>query len=120
MLKILVIDDELNIVKVIASRLRANAYEVVTAANGQEGLEKAQGEKPDLIILDVLMPGMNGFEVLQKLKIGQETSAIPVIMLTCEGQTGNIFQAKDSRAIDYIIKPFDPEELLRLIRRYIG
>ena len=117
--KILVVDDEPHIVKVVKSRLEANGYAVVTASNGEEAIVKAQHEKPGLIILDVLMPGLNGFEVLEKLKQDKATSYIPIIMLTCEGQTDNIFKAQELGVADYLIKPFDAKEMMGLIERYV-
>ncbi len=100
--------------------MEANGYKVITALQGEEGLEKAKAEKPDLIILDYLMPGMNGFQVIQKLKLQTETQYIPVVMLTCKGETESIFDAKDLGVSDYLIKPFESETLLRVIKRFIG
>lgn len=117
--KILVVDDEEHIVKMLESRLKANGYGVITAYNGKQALEKAKAETPDLIFLDVMMPDIDGFSVLHKLKYDFKTMHIPVIMLTCRADSGSIFEAQDLKAADYLIKPFKPEELLKLIKRYI-
>ncbi|HAH20773.1 MAG: hypothetical protein A2Y00_02780 [Omnitrophica WOR_2 bacterium GWF2_43_52] len=117
--KILVVDDEENIRKLIETRLKANQYNVITASNGAEALEKAESEAPDLILLDIMMPELDGLEVLRKLKSKFETSSIPVIMLTGKMDTGTILSAQDLEAKDYIIKPFEPQELLNLIKKYI-
>lgn len=117
--KILVADDEEHIVKMLESRLRANGYGTIAAYDGKQALERAKAEKPDLILLDIMMPGMDGLSVLHKLKDDFETMHIPVIMLTCKADSGSIFEAQDSKAADYIIKPFKPHELLKLIKRYI-
>jgi DNA-binding response OmpR family regulator len=117
--KILVADDEEHIVRMLESRLKANGYGIITAYNGKQALEKAKAEMPDLILLDVMMPDIDGFSVLHKLKYDFETTRIPVIMLTCRADSGSIFQAQDLKAADYIIKPFKPDELLKLIKRYI-
>jgi DNA-binding response OmpR family regulator len=117
--KILVADDEEHIVKMLESRLRANGYGVITAYNGKQALEKAKAGAPDLILLDIMMPDIDGLSVLRKLKYDFETMHIPVIMLTCKADSGSIFKAQDLKAADYIIKPFKPGELLKLIKRYI-
>ncbi|MFH1287396.1 MAG: response regulator [bacterium] len=117
--KILVVDDEIQLVEMMKMRLEANSYEVVTAYDGQEAFEAALREKPDLIILDVMMPIMNGFEALDRLKSNPETMHIPVIMLTAKSDTASIFKAEDLRVKDYMTKPCEPKELLNLIKKYI-
>ncbi len=117
--KILIIDDEEDIAKTVSFRLSSLGYEVIAANNGLEGLEKAQREKPNLILLDVMMPKMDGFEVLRRLKDDPETKYTPVIMLTCRGESGSLFKAQDLGSVDYVIKPFESQELLDLIERYI-
>lgn len=114
--KILVVDDEPHLVEVMASRLRANRYEVVTAVLGREGLEKAKKEKPDLILLDILMPDMDGHQVLSHLKEMAETRNIPVMMLTVKKWSEDIKNAMAGGAVDYVVKPFDPSVLLEKIR----
>ncbi|MFH1836514.1 MAG: response regulator [Candidatus Omnitrophota bacterium] len=117
--KILIIDDEPNIIMMIRSRLKSVNYEVISALNGEEGLRKAREEKPDLILLDVTMPGISGFEVLAKLKLNPETKSIPIIMLTAQGATQAMLKAQSLGATDYIIKPFKGEDLIKYIRRSI-
>lgn len=115
--KILVVDDDPDLVEVLGKRLKANRYQVVTAYDSEEGLEKARSESPDLIILDVMMPGMDGAAMAASLRENDSTSKIPVIFLTgivereeAEEQGhkigGNIF----------IAKPFDTKELLAIIK----
>ncbi len=113
--KILVIDDEPHLVEVLASRLRANHYEVVTAVLGREGLEKAKSEKPDLILLDILMPDMDGYQVLRHLKEMIETKNIPVLILTVKKWSEDVKNAMESGAIDYVVKPFEPLVLMEKI-----
>lgn len=117
--KIIVIDDETEILLVVQSRLKANGYDVVTCENGVEGLQKIQEDHPNLILLDITMPGMDGFQVLSQLKKDPETSKIPVIMLTARGESRSILKAQDLKASDYLIKPFASDELLAVIKRYI-
>ncbi len=118
--KILVVDDEQDIIKVLHVRLGAVGYEVISAENGLEGLEKAKREKPDLILLDVMMPCMHGFDALQRLKDNKKTTSIPVIMLTAKDDKGAISKAKALGAKDYLTKPFNSEALLDSIERCLA
>ena len=113
--KILVVDDEPNIVQTLKDRLEMNEYAVVTACNGDEGLKTAKEERPDLILLDVIMPILDGHEMLEKLRQNEWGQDISVIMLTARSQTQDIQRAKDCSIDDYIIKPFDLSELLEKI-----
>ena len=117
--KILVVDDEPHLVDMVATRLRANRYEAVTAVRGGEGIEKAKREKPDLILLDVLMPDMDGYGVLSRLKEAPETKEIPVIMLTVRRWNEDIERALSAGAVDYIGKPFEPKDLLDKIQKVL-
>jgi len=114
--KILIVDDEPSIVMMVKSRLAANGFAVVTASNGAEGIEIVKKDRPDLIILDILMPEMDGIETLTKLKASDETKDIPVIMFTAKGQTGDVEKAQEVGACDYIVKPFSPPILLEKVK----
>ena len=116
--KVLIIDDETEFSEMLALRLEANNYSVLTAPDGEGGLAVAKAEKPDIILLDVMLPGLAGFEVLRRLKRQPETDSVPVIMLTAKGESKSIFKAQDGRAVDYFIKPCDSRELLALLKRY--
>jgi len=109
--KIMVVDDEPDIVKLIKISLEMANYEVIEAFSGVEALEKTKNIVPDLYLLDIMMPDMNGYEVCQKLKADDRTKAVPVVMLTAKGQKGDAEQGLKVGADDYIIKPFDPYEL---------
>lgn len=117
--KILVIDDEPNIVQTLQDRLEMNEYEVVTAGNGREGLEKFEQEKPDVILLDVIMPIMDGHEMLEKLRKQSDGQDVSVIMLTARSQTQDIARANACGIDDYIVKPFDLSELLEKIESVV-
>jgi len=117
--KILVIDDEEDLLELLTTRLQNEGFEVACALNGKEGLEKAADWKPDLILLDIMMPEMDGIQTLRALKETTGTRGVPVIMLTCKGETETIFKTEKLGSTDYIIKPFDSTELLSLIKRYI-
>jgi DNA-binding response OmpR family regulator len=113
--KILVVDDEPNIVQTLRDRLEMNDYNVITGNNGKEGLEKAINDKPDIILLDVIMPIMDGHEMLEQLRKSEEGANIAVIMLTARSQNQDIARATACGIEDYIVKPFDLSELLEKI-----
>lgn len=113
--RILVVDDEPDLISTIECRLSFSQYEVVTAQNGKEGLEKAASEKPDLIILDTNMPEMNGHEMLERLRKHPDLKQIPVIMCTAICEPENISKASSYGISDYVTKPFDFTELIQKI-----
>lgn len=115
---ILLVDDEKDLVKIVKNRIEAAGYEVLVAYDGAQALEKVK-ERPDLILLDIMMPGLDGLEVLRRLRNNLETKEVPVIMFTAAGESKSILEAQGLGATDYIIKPFQPEKLLSLIKRYI-
>lgn len=116
-LKILVCDDERHIVRLIQVNLEKQGYQVVTAFDGKEGLEKVKSEKPDLLVLDVMMPYMDGFEVLKSLRKEPETQDLPVIMLTAKAQDKDVFEGYHYGADMYLTKPFNPMELVTFVKR---
>jgi len=115
--KILAVDDERHIVRLVEVNLQRAGYEVVTAYDGREALEKVKSENPDLVVLDVMMPYMDGFEVLKNLKSDPETAEIPVIMLTAKAQDADVFRGWQSGVDCYLTKPFNPMELLTFVKR---
>ena len=115
--KILTCDDEKHIVRLIQVNLERQGYEVITASNGAECLEKVKEDRPDLIVLDVMMPEMTGFEVLDILKKDPETESIPVIMLTARAQDADVLRGWQSGVECYLTKPFNPMELIAFVKR---
>jgi two-component system alkaline phosphatase synthesis response regulator PhoP/two-component system response regulator VicR len=115
--KILVVDDERHIVRLVEVNLTKAGYQVVTAYDGVEALEQVEKEKPDMVVLDVMMPRMDGFEVLKKLQADPGTAEIPVIMLTAKAQDADIFRGWSSGVSSYLTKPFNPRELLTFVER---
>jgi DNA-binding response OmpR family regulator len=111
--KILAVDDEQRMVRFIQLNLEQDGFEVVTAYNGKEALEQVRTQLPDLILLDIMMPDINGFEVLKKIR---EVNNVPVIMLTAKGEEDDRIQGLELGADDYITKPFSPRELVSRIR----
>ncbi len=118
--RILLVDDERDLVEELMIRLEACGWEVLTACDGQEGLEKARRERPDLILLDVIMPKMNGYQVCRELKGVAETKMIPIILLTAKAQENDKRLGKESGADDYIIKPSHAGLLIDKIKKYLG
>ena len=112
--KILIVDDEPDIVSVLSMRLKAQNYLISTASNGQEALAQVAKEVPDLIVLDILMPVMDGFDCFKALRKTPEYKNIPVVMLTARGQMRGTFEALDVDA--FLAKPFDPAELVETVR----
>jgi len=117
--KILAVDDEKHIVRLVQINLQKEGYDVVTASNGREALEQVEREKPDLVIMDVMMPEMGGFEALQEMKANEATSTVPVIMLTAKAQDADVFEGWKSGADLYLTKPFNPQELLTFVKRIL-
>ncbi len=109
--RVLVVDDEPRLRAFVEIKLRLSGYEVIMAASGQEALDLVQSENPDIMLLDIIMPGMNGFEVLRRLHTFRE---LPVIALSANPDTAN--EAMSLGANAFIAKPFDPDELVRKIR----
>jgi len=117
--RILIVDDEPHIVKMLQARLEFQEYEVLVATDGQDGLDKVRSEKPDLIILDISLPKLNGYEVCQALRADEKYKDIPVVMLTASGQALDIMQGMKDGADAYMVKPFDSETLLGILRGFL-
>ncbi len=115
--KILAVDDERHIVRLVQVNLERAGYAVVTAFDGKDALEKVASEQPDLVVLDVMMPYMDGFEVLQNLRKNPETRELPVIMLTAKAQDADVFRGWQSGVDCYLTKPFNPMELISFVKR---
>ncbi len=115
--KILVCDDEKNIRRLVQVNLERAGYKVVTASDGKEALQQVVKERPELIVLDIMMPYMDGFEVLQNLRRNASTREIPVFMLTAKSQDSDIFRGWQSGVDCYLTKPFTPVELVSFVNR---
>lgn len=113
--RILIIEDEKVMVEALRLRLEANGYEVLTSNDGVEGLIKARAEKPDLIILDVMLPAMDGLKICRMLKFDSRYHKIPIVMFTARTQESDILKGKEVGANAYVKKPFKSEELLKVI-----
>ncbi|MDQ1317336.1 MAG: two-component system, OmpR family, alkaline phosphatase synthesis response regulator PhoP [Candidatus Poribacteria bacterium] len=118
--KILIVDDDVEITETVATMLRLRGFEVITAFDGGEGLIKARSEKPDVILLDIEMPLMNGIEVCAKLKADKTTMKIPVVTSYEQGEIESIAKADQVGANDFILKPFSLKDLLIKLNRYLA
>lgn len=117
--KILVVDDEANITELMRFNLSKEGYQVSTAATGQQCLELAEKQLPDLIILDLMLPGMDGLEVCRNLRKNTLTENIPIIMLTARGEEVDKVLGLEMGADDYMTKPFSPRELLARVKAHL-
>ncbi len=120
MAKILVAEDERDIRALIAFTLQFAGHEVVVVANGAEAVEKALEINPDLILMDVRMPRMTGYQACEALKNRVETKDVPVIFLSAKGQESEIQEGLDAGAVDYILKPFAPDDLTKQVERVLA
>ena len=117
--RVLVVDDDPVIVKLLQVNFEMEGYQVLTASDGEEGLRQAREHKPDVVLLDVMMPKMDGLQVAVALRSDPDTIAIPILLLSAKAQAADVQAGKDV-ADDYITKPFDPLELLDRVSRLLG
>ncbi|MBW2031819.1 MAG: response regulator, partial [Deltaproteobacteria bacterium] len=114
--RILVVDDIMENVEILKARLESQGYEVSTAFNGEEALKKVQETQPDLVLLDVMMPKMDGFQVCRAIRSSKNTEMLPVIMVTARTDTNDIVKGFEAGADDYLTKPFNQQELQARVR----
>jgi DNA-binding response OmpR family regulator len=117
---ILAADDDEDILELVTFRLERSGYTVVQARDGEEAFQLAKDTKPDLAVLDVMMPKMDGFELTRRLRAEETTSRIPIILLTARAQDADLQQGFDAGADDYIRKPFSPQELRARVQSILG
>jgi CheY-like chemotaxis protein len=117
--QILVVDDDTTNRKLLQALLRSNGYDVVLAEDGQHAIDQCRDGQPDLVLLDVFMPGMSGHEVAAHLKQESGTEGTPIIMLTASDDQAEVEKAHQNGACDYVVKPFDAVDLLSKIKRHL-
>lgn len=120
MTKILIVEDEPDIRDLIAFTLRFAGYEIVTGSNGEEAVQLAKQEFPDMILLDVRMPVMTGYEACKLIKADPELKDVPVVFLSAKGQEAEIRDGMDAGAEDYLLKPFAPDQLTERVRSILA
>jgi CheY-like chemotaxis protein len=113
--RILIADDDPVILRLIQVNLELEGYEVLTANNGQEAVDMATAEHPDLVILDIMMPRLDGYQACEMLKSAEATKEIPVIFLSAKAQQGDIEKGQSFGVAAYLTKPFDPSELIEVV-----
>jgi len=118
--KILLVDDSRTSLFMEQMVLKKGPYELITASDGREGVSKAESERPDLILMDVIMPRMTGFEAVRELRARESTRDIPVIMVTTRGEGDNVETGFESGCSDYLTKPIDAVALLAKVRDHLG
>jgi two-component system alkaline phosphatase synthesis response regulator PhoP len=114
---ILAVDDEKSIVRLVQVNLERQGYNVLTAFDGRQALERIAADQPDMVICDVMMPYMDGFEVLRQIRQNVATRDLPVIMLTAKAMDNDVFEGYRSGATCYLTKPFSPPELISFVKR---
>ena len=118
--KVLLVDDSRTSLFMEQMILKREPYDIVLASDGREGVEKALAERPDLILMDMVMPRMNGLEAVRELRARAETRDIPIIMVTTHGEGENVEKGYESGVNDYLTKPIDAVALLAKVRDYLG
>lgn len=118
--RILIVDDEPDLVETLRFPLEMEGYQVLVAENGEMGLTLARKERPDLIILDLMLPKLDGYKVCRLLKFDERFKKIPVLMVTAKTQEKDRLLGKETGADEYITKPFDIEQLLEKVKAYLG
>jgi DNA-binding response OmpR family regulator len=117
---VLAADDDEDILELVAFRLERSGYTVLQARDGEQALELARAEKPDLAVLDVMMPKLDGFELTRRLRAEEATSRMPIILLTARAQDTDVDRGFESGADDYLRKPFSPQELSTRVQAILG
>jgi two-component system phosphate regulon response regulator PhoB len=120
MARILVAEDEKQIGDMIAFKLTNSGHQVIRAHDGEQAMTLASGEPPDLIMLDAMMPGLSGFEVLRRLKADPALRSVPVIMVTAKGHERDVLSGLRGGAVDYVVKPFSLKELAARVELALG
>ena len=118
--KILVVDDEPPIVRLMEFILARQGHEMLVAVNGEEAVEKIRTHKPDLILLDIMMPRIDGYEVARRIRANPETAALPIIMLSAKAQEEDIRKGVEVGVDEYITKPFSPEHLVHVVADHLS
>lgn len=117
--KILVVDDEPTIVRLMEFILARQGYEMLVAVNGEEALDQIRSHAPDLVLLDIMMPRIDGYEVARQVRADPATTALPIIMLSAKAQEDDIRKGVDIGVDEYITKPFSPEHLVHVVADYL-
>lgn len=118
--RVLICDDDPVILRLLQVNLELEGYEVLSAHNGEEALQIATAEHPDLVILDIMMPKLDGYQTCERLKADDDTKDIPVVFVSAKAQQSDIEKGKSYGVADYLTKPFDPTDLIEIVERLVG
>jgi CheY-like chemotaxis protein len=118
--RVLVVDDDPQVLRLLRVNFELEGYDVVSASDGNEALETIAAQAPDLVVCDVMMPGMDGFEVVRRLRSDASTSRLPIVMLSAKAMGSDARKGLDAGADEYVTKPFDPAELIDVVDRLLG
>lgn len=118
--RILVCDDDPVILRLLQVNLELEGYDVLLAHHGEQAVEVAEAELPDLIVLDIMMPRLDGYQTVERLKASDRTKPIPVLFLSAKAQQSDIERGREHGVDDYLTKPFDPTDLLEVVERLVG
>ena len=118
--KVLVVDDEVYILHILDFSLGAEGFDVITAADGEQALSRARSERPDLIVMDIMMPRLDGYETCQRLKTDPATKDIPILLLSARGREEDRKRGMEAGASDYMTKPFSPNKLIARVTEMLG
>lgn len=119
-MKILLADDEEDVKDVLRMFLESKGFEVVTAFDGLSAIDTVRQERPDLVLLDIMMPSIDGIEVCKKLKADPQTVNIPIVMISASSHAESVQKGLDAGAVEYIVKPFEPKNVLAMIQRILN
>jgi twitching motility two-component system response regulator PilH len=117
--KILVVDDSATEIAVMSNSLKAEGFDVITAASGEEALSRLEQDTPDAIVLDVIMPGKNGFQICRQIRNDARWSKVPIVLVTSKDQDSDRFWGMKQGASEYLTKPFNPASLVAAVRRFV-
>jgi two-component system response regulator RpaA len=117
--RVLVVDDDPQVLRLLRVNLELEGYDVASATNGEAALAECADQVPDLVVCDVMMPGMDGYEVVRRLRKDRATSKLPIVMLSAKAMRSEMRQGFDAGADEYVTKPFDPTELIDVVARLL-
>ena len=118
--KVLVVDDDPVIVRLLEVNFEMEGFEVISAVDGMDGVEKARAQQPDIVVSDVMMPKLNGLELAAALKADDSTKHIPIVLLSAKAQVDDVRAGLDAGADDYVTKPFEPLDLIDRVNKLLG
>ena len=118
--RVLICDDDPVILRLLEVNLELEGYDVLLAHDGEHAIEVATEEKPDLVILDIMMPRLDGYQTCERLKADEQTKGIPIVFLSAKAQQADIERGKEFGVAEYLTKPFDPNDLIDVVQRLIG